>query len=71
MADEPEKKEDDPVAAIKVALTRALGSLKKLLGHEEEELAEEMEEVEGVSQGTSGQVHSSTEDASQKDDASE
>lgn len=48
MPDEPELKEEDPIDAIRGALTRALDTLKKLLGKEEEEIKEEMEEVEAV-----------------------
>ena len=46
MPDEPEKKEQDPVEAIRSALQQAVGFLKGLLGREEEELKEEMQEVE-------------------------
>lgn len=68
MADEPEIKEDDPVEAIRGALNRALASLKKLLGQEEQELQEEMAEVEGVIQGgssSSGPVDDQVQDQNQ------
>ena len=57
MADDPEMKEDDPVSVIRASLTKALGTLKKLLGQEDKELKEEMDEVEsgGGSQNSSNQ----------------
>jgi hypothetical protein len=52
MADDSgqEVKEKDPVEAIRVSLQKALKSLRKLLGHSDVELQEEMEEVEGTMQ---------------------
>ena len=49
MADDSgqELKEKDPVEAIRESLQKALKSLKRLLGHSDVELKEEMEEVEG------------------------
>ncbi len=53
MADEPEIKEDDPVEAIRAALQRALASLQKLLGKEDQELQEELEEAgDGIGSGS-------------------
>ncbi|MCH7951111.1 hypothetical protein IH980_00020 [Patescibacteria group bacterium] len=48
MADDSgqEAKEKDPVEVIRSSLNKALGFLKQLLGQEERELKEEMEEVE-------------------------
>jgi hypothetical protein len=40
--------EKDPVAALRSTLAAALASLKKLLGQEDEELKEELDEVESV-----------------------
>lgn len=77
MADDSEIKEADPVMAIREALNKALGTLKKLLGQEDEELKEEMEEVgAGVSSGqaTAGKVSDqpgTAQDTSKQDDASE
>ena len=44
-----ETKEQDPVEGIRSALNQAMGFLKRLLGQEEGELKEELEEVEGTS----------------------
>lgn len=62
MPDEPEKKEEDPVEAIRNSLTKALGFLKQLLGQEDRELQEEMREVEG-SQSGSGQTQPASDQA--------
>jgi Sec-independent protein translocase protein TatA len=69
MPDEPEIEEKDPVSAIREALTRALSSLKKLMGQEEEELQEEMKELEG--NASSGQAAAKPVDDKQDDKASE
>lgn len=75
MPDEPELKEEDPVDAIRGALNRALSVLKRLLGKENEELTEEMQEVRGTSQYPAGEEGASTTTtpaaASQQTDAKE
>lgn len=62
MPDEPELKETDPVAAIRESLNKALNSLKKLLGQEDEEIKEEMQEVEEGVQAGQGQVGATSDD---------
>lgn len=52
MPDEPEKKEEDPVEAIRKSLNQALKFLQKLMGQEARELETEMEEIESGKKGS-------------------